>query len=96
MNYRTTRIYLRSLDLIDLVARVVRTLPPGYAFLADQIRRSSSSVPLNYLEGCGRSGAADRRRFFAISKLPSATPATSSAITSSPCCGVFVNAGCVE
>ena len=66
MNFRTTRIYLRSLDLIDLVARVVRTLPPGYSFLADQIRRSASSVPLNYLEGCGRSTAPDRRRFFAI------------------------------
>jgi four helix bundle protein len=66
MNYRTTRIYLRSLDLIDRVARVIKTLPPGYAFLADQIRRSASSIPLNYLEGCGRSGAADRRRFFSI------------------------------
>jgi four helix bundle protein len=66
MNYRTTRIYLRSLDLIELVARTVRALPPGYAFLADQIRRSASSVVLNYLEGCGRSGVADRRRFFTI------------------------------
>jgi hypothetical protein len=63
MNYRTTRIYLRSLDLIDLVGRILPTLPPGYAFLADQIRRSASSIPLNYLEGCGRSGMADRRRF---------------------------------
>ena len=66
MNFRTTRIYLRSLDLIDLVARVVARLPPGYAFLADQIRRSAASIPLNYLEGCGRSGAADRRRFYSI------------------------------
>ena len=47
MNYRTTRIYLRSLDLIDLVARIVAGLPPGYAFLADQIRRSASSIPFN-------------------------------------------------
>jgi four helix bundle protein len=66
MNYRTTRIYLRSLDLIDLVARIVSRLPPGYAFLADQIRRSAASIPLNYLEGCGRSGSADRRRFYSI------------------------------
>ena len=66
MNYRTTRIYLRSLELIDFVARILRKLPPGYAFLADQLRRSSASVSLNYLEGCGRSGAAERRRFFHI------------------------------
>jgi four helix bundle protein len=66
MNYRTTRIYLRALELIDLVARVLRRLPPGFGFLADQLRRSASSVPLNYLEGCGRSSPAERRRFFHI------------------------------
>jgi four helix bundle protein len=67
MNYRTTRIYRCSLELIDFVARVVRRTPPGYGFLVDQIRRSAASVTLNYLEGCGRSGVAERRRFFTIS-----------------------------
>ena len=41
-------------------------MPPGCGFLADQIRRAASSIPLNYLEGCGRTGSADRRRFFTI------------------------------
>jgi hypothetical protein len=50
MNYRTTRIYLRSLELIDFAARVLRALPPGYGFLADPLRRAAASVPLNYLE----------------------------------------------
>src|SRR3954451_15746075 len=63
---RTTRIYLRSLDLIDLVARILAKLPPDYGFLADQLRRSAASIMLNYLEGCGRSGVADRRRFYAF------------------------------
>jgi len=66
MDYRTTRIYVRSLELIDLVAQVIRRLLPGFAFLADQARRSASSVTLNYMEGCGRLGVADRRRFFHI------------------------------
>jgi four helix bundle protein len=66
MNYRTTRIYLRSLDLVELSARVIRELPPGYASLADQLRRSAASIPPNFLEGCGRTGTADRRRFFTI------------------------------
>jgi four helix bundle protein len=34
--------------------------------LADQLRRAAASVPLNDLEGCGRAGRADRRRFFRI------------------------------
>jgi four helix bundle protein len=66
MNYRTTRIYVRALELIDFVAHVLRRQPSGYAFLADQLRRAASSVPLNYLEGCGRAGVAERRRFFQI------------------------------
>lgn len=66
MNYRTTRIYNRSLELIDFVARILKSLPPGFGFLADQIRRAAASVTLNYIEGCGRAGVADRRRFFHI------------------------------
>ena len=66
MNYRTTRIYLRALDLIDFTAQVLRLLSAGYGFLADQLRRAASSEALNYLEGCGRSSTADRRRFFQI------------------------------
>ncbi len=65
MNYRTTHIYRRSLQLIDFVAAVLDRPLSGYGFLADQLRRAAS-VPLNYLEGCGRSGLADRRRFFQI------------------------------
>jgi four helix bundle protein len=45
---------------------VLPTLPRGFGFLADQLRRAAASVPLNYLEGCGRSGAAERRQFFRI------------------------------
>ncbi len=64
MNFRTTRIYRRSLELIQFVADI--RLAAGYSFLMDQLRRAAASVPLNYLEGCGRSTVADRRRFFPI------------------------------
>ncbi len=64
MNFRTTRIYRRSLELIHFVAGIRATA--GYSFLTDQLRRAAASVPLNYLEGCGRASAADRRRFFHI------------------------------
>ena len=66
MNYRTTRIYLRALDLVDVVALIAKRSPAKYSFLADQLRRAAASVPLNYMEGCGRTGRADRRRFFDI------------------------------
>jgi four helix bundle protein len=66
MNFRTTRIYMRSLELIDFTKETLRRQPPGYGFLADQLRRAAASVPLNFIEGCGRSSAPDRRRFFQI------------------------------
>ena len=68
MNYRSTRIYARSLHLIDLCHQLLGDLPPGFGFMADQIRRAASSVALNFAEGCGRSAKAERRHFFAIAR----------------------------
>ena len=68
MTYRNTRIYARSLDLIDLSDRILRELPKGLGFMADQLRRAASSVTLNFAEGCGRTGKAERRRFFTIAQ----------------------------
>lgn len=68
MNHVNTRLYQRSLDLIDLAKTAMGQLPPGYGFLADQLRRASSSVVLNFCEGCGRTGPRERRRFFTIDR----------------------------
>jgi four helix bundle protein len=64
MLHTDTRIYRKSLELIRLSARVIERLPRGHAHLADQLRRAASSVTLNFAEGCGKSSARDRRRYF--------------------------------
>jgi len=66
MNYRTTRIYVLSLEVVDLVAGAVAGMPSGLGFLADQLRRAAASITLNFVEGCGRSSTADRIRFFTM------------------------------
>lgn len=66
--YRNTRIYSRSLQLIDLASEVICYLPTGYGFMADQLRRAASSVTLNFAEGCGRATSPDRRRFFTMAQ----------------------------
>ncbi|MFH1315760.1 MAG: four helix bundle protein [Candidatus Uhrbacteria bacterium] len=43
-------------------------LPIGYGFLADQIRRASSSVALNFAEGYAKATNRDQRRFFIIAR----------------------------
>lgn len=45
-----------ALDLAD-------SMPPGYAFLADQLRRAATSVPLNVSEGNGKPTRKDYLRY---------------------------------
>lgn len=64
MLHTDTRIYRKSLELIRLSVDVIAGLPRGHAHLADQLRRATSSITLNFAEGCGKSSARDRRRYF--------------------------------
>ena len=66
MKVTETLIYKKALELIDVSRVVIRELPTGHAFLADQLKRSSSSVALNFAEGYSKSSAAEQRRFFNI------------------------------
>ena len=68
MNYRNTRVYSRSLELVRHTQLIMSELPNGYGFLADQLRRAVSSIVLNFSEGCGKSSIADRKRFFQIAR----------------------------
>ena len=68
MQYDNTRIYHRSLELIDLTRIVIAELPSGYGFLADQLRRAASSIPLNFAEGYGKHTKREQRRFFMIAR----------------------------
>jgi four helix bundle protein len=68
MRHDNTIIYQRALELVRLVHAVQSELPPGYAFLADQLRRAASSVVLNFSEGYGKSTPAEQRRYFRIAR----------------------------
>ena len=57
-------MYQRSQSLVTEVLILTGELPRGWGFLADQIRRAATSVPLNLAEGCGRPERGDRRRSF--------------------------------
>ena len=63
MKHEQSRI---SRDLIAHSAVVVGKLPPGFAYLGDQLRRASSSVLLNFAEGSRHSSLKERRRFFTM------------------------------
>jgi four helix bundle protein len=68
MFFSNSRIYQQGLELVSLCKTVVGRFPTGYAFLSDQIKRSSASVVLNFAEGCGKTSSRDRKRFFMIAR----------------------------
>ncbi|MEZ0311230.1 MAG: four helix bundle protein [Myxococcota bacterium] len=61
-----TVIYRKALELVEVGHAVIGRLPTGCGFLADQLRRSTSSVVLNFAEGYVKPSAAEQRRFFTI------------------------------
>jgi four helix bundle protein len=68
MHHENTRIHAKSIELIRLCAQAIATLPQGHADLANQLKRASSSIALNFAEGCGRTSPKDRVRFFTIAR----------------------------
>ena len=46
-------VYQAAIDFVALADDVVENLPRGRAYLADQLQRASTSVPLNVAEGAG-------------------------------------------
>ena len=68
MQFDDTRIYQKALDLLDVAKAVMARLPTGYGFLADQLRRASASIALNFAEGYGKGSTKDQRRFFMMAR----------------------------
>jgi len=61
-------VYRCSVAFAGMAMKLLPQIPREQAPLADQLRRASSSVPLNIAEACGKPTAADRARFFATAR----------------------------
>ena len=66
VNFRKLDVYQAAVRFLPLAVSTADSLPPRYASLGDQLRRASSSIPLNIAEGSGKSTRPDQRRFYAI------------------------------
>jgi four helix bundle protein len=63
MQHTNTRIYMRSMELLRITHESTASLPAGYGYLADQLRRAAASILLNFSEGCGKPSRAERNRY---------------------------------
>jgi four helix bundle protein len=68
LDFERLDVYRCAIDFLALSVRVAAHLPRGYAELRDQLRRASSSIPLNIAEACGKTSDADRAHFYAIAR----------------------------
>jgi four helix bundle protein len=65
-------VYQAALDLVVLISDIVEQLPRGKAYLADQLQRAGTSVPLNIAEGGGEHAPSEKARFYRMAKRSAA------------------------
>ena len=66
-DYRKLKAWQKSHELTLAVYRVSERFPKAEVYgITSQMRRSSSSIPANIAEGCGRSSNADFVRFLHV------------------------------
>lgn len=61
-------VYRASLEWIIVIKDIVEKLPRGNAYLADQLQRAGTSVPLNIAEGAGEFSSNEKVRFYRMAK----------------------------
>jgi four helix bundle protein len=61
-------VYKRAIDFVVLANDVVEQLPRGRGYLADQLQRAATSVPLNIAEGAGEFACKEKARFYRMAR----------------------------
>ena len=61
-------VYQVAIEFVTLANEIIENLPRGKSYLADQLQRASSSVPLNIAEGAGEFSSNEKCRFYRMAK----------------------------
>jgi len=61
-------VYVAAIDFVALADQIVEHLPRGRAYLADQMQRAATSIPLNIAEGAGEFSPSEKARFYRMAK----------------------------
>lgn len=68
LDHERLDVYHFAIQFVVLADEIVESLPRGRAYLADQLRRAGSSIPLNIAEGSGEFAPAEKARFYRMAK----------------------------
>ena len=61
-------VYRRAIDFVAVAENIAGSLERGRGYLADQLRRASTSIVLNVAEGAGEFNRREKSRFYRIAK----------------------------
>lgn len=65
--FRKLNVYTNSKELVKYIYSLIQKFPPEEKFaLCTQIRRASTSIPINIAEGFGRFSSKEKARFIEI------------------------------
>jgi len=62
-DHRKLDVYNAAIDFVVMAHDLVELLPGGRAYLADQLQRASTSIPLNIAEGAAELSGKAKARF---------------------------------
>jgi four helix bundle protein len=64
MKHENTIVYQKCFELMEVAREAIEQFPTGFGFLADQLRRSTSSSTRNFTEGYYYESKRQQRRYF--------------------------------
>ena len=67
-DHEKLEVYAKAIEFVLLANDVVEQLPRGRGYLADQLQRAATSVPLNIAEGAGEFMPAENARFYRMAR----------------------------
>ncbi|MCP3916460.1 MAG: four helix bundle protein [bacterium] len=60
--------YRAAVDFVVLTDEIVEQIPRGRQYLADQLKRAGTSIPLNIAEGAGEFSGREKARFYRMAR----------------------------
>ena len=64
LDHEKLRVYQLALEFVELALKIIPRIPRGAGKLADQLFRSSTSMPSNIAEGVGKRSRAERNVYY--------------------------------
>ena len=61
-------VYQKSVEFLKEVISVIRLLPNGNSDIVNQLRRAATSISLNIAGCAGKTGVADKKRYYSIAR----------------------------